>query len=494
MNGDDYGGGTPVADLWDRRGGLAVGHLEPRPVLLSLPRAMPDARHATLAVQAPLAQALAPGEVFRTPRTFLAVHRGDCFQALVQYRGLMARQGFHMADAPEGGFDPIWCAWGYGRKVQPAQVYGTLPTVKRMGFSWVTFDDGWQNNYGDWQLDPAKFPGGDADMKAIVDRIHRDGFRAQLWWCPLSAVAPSRLLRDQPDLALLHADGSRCNISWWNSFYLCPGDPRVLAQQTAILRKILVDWGFDGLKLDGQHMNAVPPCYNPAHHHVHPEDACTALPEFFRAIMDAAQAVKPKALVEFCPCGTTFSFFTMPHFNMSVASDPSSSYQVRSKGKVLKALMGDGVPYFGDHVELTESHEDFASTLAVGGVPGTQFVLPGLASKPGVYDLTPGRARRFQKWLDLYRQLQLSRGTYLGGLYDLGFDRPEAHAIAKGDKLYYGFFAKDWNGKVELRGLADRDYQIRDYVDGRELGTVHGPVATLPVRFRAHLLLEATPR
>jgi hypothetical protein len=90
MNGDDYGGGTPVADLWDRRGGLAVGHLEPRPVLLSLPMAMPDAGHATLAVQATLAQPLAPGEVFRTPRTLLAVHRGDCFQALVQYRGLMA--------------------------------------------------------------------------------------------------------------------------------------------------------------------------------------------------------------------------------------------------------------------------------------------------------------------------------------------------------------------------------------------------------------------
>jgi len=28
-----------------------------------------------------------------------------------------------------------------------------------------------------------------------------------------------------------------------------------------------VDWGFDGLKLDGQHMNGVPVCYNPAHHH-----------------------------------------------------------------------------------------------------------------------------------------------------------------------------------------------------------------------------------
>jgi len=40
--------------------------------------------------------------------------------------------------------------------------------------------------------------------------------------------------------------------------------------------------------------------------------------DFFREIYDTARSVKPDALVEFCPCGTAYSFFTMPHFNMSV--------------------------------------------------------------------------------------------------------------------------------------------------------------------------------
>ena len=93
-----------------------------------------------------------------------------------------------MATAPDDAFGTIWCAWGYGRKVQPQQVYDSLPTVKRLGFTWVTLDDGWQNNVGDWQLDPKKFPHGDADMKALVDCIHQEGFKAQLWWSPLSAV------------------------------------------------------------------------------------------------------------------------------------------------------------------------------------------------------------------------------------------------------------------------------------------------------------------
>ena len=118
-----------------------------------------------------------PGESLNTFRTFVAVHPGDYFRTLADYRRFMMKQGFQMATAPDDAFGPIWCAWGYGRKVQPKQVYDSLPTVKRLGFVWVTLDDGWQNNVGDWQLDPKKFPNGDADMKALVDHIHQEGFK-----------------------------------------------------------------------------------------------------------------------------------------------------------------------------------------------------------------------------------------------------------------------------------------------------------------------------
>ena len=43
--------------------------------------------------------------------------------------------------------------------------------------------------------------------------------------------------------------------------------------------------------------------------------------------------------------------------------------------------MGDNVPFFGDHVELSDGGNDFASTVGVGGVVGTQFVLPSLGHK-----------------------------------------------------------------------------------------------------------------
>jgi len=493
MNASDYGGGTPIVDVWRRDVGVAVGHVEPRPKLVSLPVSMPDSAHAKIAVTYRHAVSLGPGESLHTFRTFAAVHQGDYFRSLAEYRRFMMKQGFQMAAPPDDAYGAIWCAWGYGRSVQPKQVYDTLPTVKRLGFKWVTLDDGWQNNVGDWALDPKKFPHGDADIKALVDRIHQEGFRAQLWWSPLSAVPTSDLLKSHPDYALENRDGSRRKVSWWNSDYLCPADHRVVEYHKALVRKILVDWGFDGLKLDGQDMNAVPACYNPAHHHERPEDSVEALPDFFREIYDTAQAVKPGALVEFCPCGTAYSFFTMPHFNMSVASDPTSSFQVRSKAKTLKALMGDNIPFFGDHVELSDGADDFASTVGVGGVVGTQFVLPSLVKKRSKFDLTPAQEKKFEKWLQIYNDKMLSRGQYLGQLYDIGFDVPETHVIRKDQTMYYAFFAKHWKGPIELRGLDDRKYSVLDYVNGANLGTLSGRDARLAVEFDRHLMLEVRP-
>ncbi len=249
MNASDYGGGTPIVDVWRRDVGLAVGHIEPVPRLISLPVSMPDKSHARVAVRSSHQETLDPGASFHTLRTFVSVHQGDYFRTLMEYRRLMIRQGFQMATAPDSAYGPIWCAWGYGRSVQLKQVYETLPTAKKLGFSWVTLDDGWQDDYGDWELDPKKFPHGDADMKALVNRIHQEGFHAQLWWSPLSAVPNSQLLKDHPDWALLNKDGSRRKISWWNSDYLCPAYRDVVEYQKALVGSFWGSGGSTGLNL-----------------------------------------------------------------------------------------------------------------------------------------------------------------------------------------------------------------------------------------------------
>jgi alpha-galactosidase len=491
MNAADYGGGTPVVDVWCRDAGIAVGHIELAPKLVSLPVATQDANHASVAVTFKHNQALKPGATLKTFRTFAAVHQGDYFEALRDYRAVMMNEGVQFAKAPDSAYGPIWCAWGYGRKMVPKQLYGALPVVKKLGFKWVTLDDGWQTTQGDWLPQPKKYPRGDADMRALVDKIHAQGFKAQLWWAPLAADPNSQLVKKHPEMLLLNADGSKRKISYWNSWYLCPADPRVVKYHEQIVEKALTVWGFDGLKLDGQHMNGVPSCYNPKHHHKRPEDSVEGAPKFFQAIYETAIRVKPDALVEFCPCGTAYSFFTLPFLNMSVASDPESAWQVRTKAKTLKALEGNSVAYFGDHVDLY--NDDFASAVGVGGVVGSNFTWPDGSAEKNENDLTPAREKLFEKWLAIYNAKMLSRGEYLGGLYDIGFDRPETHAIRKDGAMYYAFYAPHWDGKVVLRGLAGRRYRVIDYVNNKDLGTVRGPFAGLAVSFDQHLLLEAKP-
>jgi alpha-galactosidase len=493
MNASDYGGGTPVSDVWSRLAGLAVGHLELVPKQVLLPVDMASAGNASVGVRYEVRQTLKPGETLRTFRTFAAAHHGDYFSALREYRRLMTKQGVRLPQSPADAFEPIWCAWGYRRDVTPRQIYGTLPIVKKLGFRWVGVDDGWQTAEGDWYLDPKKFPRGDADMRAIVDRVHAEGFRAQLWWAPLAVDPGTDLIEQHPDYLLLNQDGSRQDISWWNSFYLCPAYKPVQENAKALVTKMFRDWDYDGLKLDGQHLNGAPPCYNPAHHHARPEESVEAVPEFFKTIYDTALSFQPDALVELCPCGTAYSFFTLPYLNMAVASDPESSWQIRTKAKTLKALMGDSIAYFGDHVELSDGRQDFASTVGVGGVVGTEFTWPAGASKNARNDLTPEREQIWSRWIGIYREKMLSRGEYLGGLYDIGFDRPEAHAIRKDGSLYYAFYAPEWEGEVELRGLQERAYRVSDYVRGVELGNVTGPAGRLAVKFEGSLLLEARP-
>jgi len=110
MNASDYGGGTPVVDVWRRDAGIGVGHLEMAPKLVSLPVTEPGTDRATLAVEFKQNQVLKPGAALKTFRKFAAVHEGDYFQTLRDYRDMMIAQGMHFDASLESAFGPLWCA------------------------------------------------------------------------------------------------------------------------------------------------------------------------------------------------------------------------------------------------------------------------------------------------------------------------------------------------------------------------------------------------
>ncbi|USX23675.1 alpha-galactosidase [Oxalobacteraceae bacterium OTU3REALA1] len=493
MNASDYGSGTPAADVWRRDCGLAVGHIDTVPRLVALPvRAVKGG--AALAVECELEATLQPGESLDTLDTFLALHTGDYFGALDRYRQVMAERGLRSPDCPDECYEPIWCAWGYERDFTVPLMVGTLKKAKELGLEWAVLDDGWQTNEGDWKIDTKKFPGGEADMRGLVGSIKEAGLKARLWITPLAVDPGSDLLHDHTDMLLLDKDGAPQLVSWWNSLYLCPAYQPTIDMTRDLVRKILGEWGYQGLKLDGQHLNGVAPCYNPAHKHARPEESVEKLQDFWKMVYDTAMEINPKAVVELCPCGTSYSFHNMPYMNQAPAADPLSSWQVRHKGKTLKALMGPSAPYAGDHVELSDGGEDFASTIGIGAVLSTKFTWPVDPKPKDSFLLTPQREDKWRKWIGIYRDKMLPKGVYRGDLYDIGFDKPEGHAVEKDGRLYFAFYAPRWDGPVEIRGLGAGRWRLRDYVDGRDLGEVRGSVGTprVTLRFERALLLEAT--
>ena len=498
MNSTDYGGGIPAIDLWRKDAGIMIGHAEMVPRLVSLPVEMDRYDgYATISIQNeyPDPVDFKPDDTLRTYTTFVNVHKGDFFASMKQYSQLMQKRGIKLSPSTPEAFEPVWCAWGYGRGFTFKEVLGTLPKVKEMGIKWVDVDDGFQIAEGDWNVNSKKYPGGDRDMKNLIDAIHAQGMKAKLWWAPLAVDQGTELLKNDPNILLRRRDSSPQYITYWDSYYMSPTYKGTIEHTKKVVKMFINEWGYDGLKMDGQHLNAVAQDYNFRRHGAkNPEEANEMLPEFYRMIQNEATAIKPDAVLQICPCGCAFSFYNLPFMNQAVASDPTSSAQNRQKGKTYKAL-NPQLAYYADHVELTDNQNDFASQLGIGAVLGTKFTWPEnkATAKPNRNFLTPEKEVIWKKWFDLNRRKMLSKETYLGGLYDIGYDIPETHVINKGDTLFYAFYAGKWNGKIEFRGLTANKYLITDYVNNVEIGTVTIENPNVEVNFEKSLLIEAIP-
>ena len=510
MNPNGIGGGIPVVAFWTAAVGEAIGHIETLPLVLSLPVTVdPDERvRASLAIDAKTT--LKPGDVFSTPRSFVAVYSGDFYEPLRMYSSVLQREGWAIPKPTNEDYNMSWCGWGYEFDVTPAQMLGTIPKLKELGIKWATLDDRWFNNYGDWEPRPDTFPGD--SIKKMVDDFHKQGILAQIWWLPIGVedgeqgyeshkYSVAKVVQDHPDWLILDKNGKHARMVR-HLAALCPAVPEVVEYYKKLTEKFIRDWGFDGHKLDN--IYTVPACYNPKHHHKSPQDSIRAMAEVYKVIFETTRQLKPESVTQSCPCGTTPSVAWLPYMDQAVTADPVGALQVRRRIKMYKALLGPEAAVYGDHVELSdmprtpqgyqEIGRDFASTIGTGGVPGTKFTWPDYGPKLKNVYLTSEKEGYWKKWTGIYNAKMLSRGTFLN-LYTLGYDVPEGYAIAKDGKMYYAFFTqegKPWKGEVELRGLEPGKYHVFDYENGKDLGTVEGATPRLATEFTHHLLLQVS--
>ena len=516
MNNTDYGGGIPLVDLWQRDGGVAIGLFEPVLRMISMPvewKRYGNTVSMSLRYNLPQPLELATGDTLRCFRAFRLAHKGDYFNALRVFSDYMqANLGVEMKPSEPEAFEPVWCAWGYGRPFKMKMVLGTLDKVAELGFKWVDVDDGYQIAEGDWNTNEL-FPGGDKDMRHITNECHRRGLKAKLWWAPLAADPGTRILKEHPEMMLRTAEWAPEYITWWDSWYLSPVSDVTDAYTKDLLKMFLQTWNFDGLKIDGQHLNCCMPDYGESSRCENAWEVPEQMPGYFGMIYDEARAYKPDAVIQVCPCGCAINYFLVPQINQAVASDPMSSRQVRMKRKAY-AAMAPGLAYYGDHVELTDGGTDFASQIGTGSVIGTKFTYP--EDNPdwteGPFKLTPEKEALIRKWMKIYKENNLARGEYLN-LYTWGYDYPEAHVIRQNDALYYAFYVDpiapegamdpahvdaatvpvpSYSGTLELRGLdPDKTYTAIEYTaDEPRSFTVSGADPRIEVNFEKNYLLK----
>ena len=493
MNDSDYGGGIPVTSVWRPDLNIAVGHLSLVPELVNLPTEMLKNSNVSIGVSKDFEDRtlFKAQDTISTLETFVSVSKGDYFNNLAKYSELMQGKGIKMVETEEAAFEPIWCAWGYGREFTMEEVTNTLPKVKELGIDWAVLDDGFQVAEGDWEPAPDRFPEGEDAVKNLVDKIHGYGLKAKIWWTPLAADPGSKALEENPRMKIRKDDGAPQYITWWNAYYLSPTKEATVEHTKNIIDLFLNKWDFDGLKMDGQHMNAVAPDYSLKN----PEEATKGLPDFFHMIYEEARKIKPNAVVENCPCGTCMSYFNMASTNQTVSSDPLSSWQIRHKGKTYKALVPE-TAYYGDHVELSDNGNDFASSFGIGAVLGTKFTVSSSSEndESQKFLLTEDKEKIWKKWFSLYNEKMLSKEEYIGDLYDIGYDKPEAHVVKKQDTLHYAFYADSWDGEIELRGLKEGiDYRIVDYYNEKDIKTINSSNPLIDVSFKQFILIEAIP-
>jgi alpha-galactosidase len=506
-----YGGGIPVVAFWTGTVGEAVGHVETLPLTLSLPVKVGTDGGVNAGVDIAADSTLKPGETYSTPRSFVSVYSGDFYEPLHLWSSVLQKEGWEIPKPSGEAYNVSWCGWGYEFNVTPAEMLGTVPKLKEFGIKWATLDDRWFDTYGDWNARSDTFPGD--SIKKMTDDFHKQGVLVQLWWLPLGVedgqgkweshkYIVSKIAQEHPEWLILDKDGKHARMTR-DLAALCPAVPEVQAYFKRLTEKFIGEWGFDGSKLDN--IYSVPMCYNPAHHHKSPQDSVNAMADVYKTIFQTSRALKPESVTQSCPCGTPPSLAWLPFIDQAVTADPVGAVQVRRRIKMYKALLGPESAVYGDHVELStmdrignnwrEHGEDFASTIGAGGVVGTKFVWPDPGPKYKAVALTPEKEEHWKKWIGIYNQKMLSKGTFRN-LYVYGYDTPEGYAIEKGGKMYYAFFAPSaapWKGELELRGLTPRSYHVRAYAEDKDLGTIEATADAAPrlkAEFKDHLLLE----
>jgi hypothetical protein len=154
-----------------------------------------------------------------------------------------------------------WNSWsgsggtgGYGTAISQDLMSKNLAVMRDYlrdwGMDYFQMDDGWQLDYGDWQIDSKRFPDGFSPGKGIVKQILDARLKPGLWIAAFSAYESSQLYKTHKGLGWFMPQTVYGQLAFSSYQMLDLTRADVLAWLDALLTRFRSQWGFVWLKLD----------------------------------------------------------------------------------------------------------------------------------------------------------------------------------------------------------------------------------------------------
>lgn len=242
----------------------------------------------------PFERSLATGEEFRTASVSIVTFRnGDGFRdphwELPSYTAKILMRRVDTLGAPW-----IYNTWEpFERTINRDTVLKLLDVASNIGMDIFTIDDGWQQEYGENEVNLTSFPGG---LKPIQEAVEAKGMRLGLW-VPLAAIGTATAeYRSHPEWAALDQQGKEkfTNTAAGTKIVMCLASPFRDAAADRVIQ-LIEQYHLAYVKLDLTTIfNAYgesPGCWAKGHNH---ESWAESLGEIYEGISHVTRRIYEK--------------------------------------------------------------------------------------------------------------------------------------------------------------------------------------------------------
>lgn len=283
------------------------------------------------------------------------------------------------------------------------------------GMEEFIIDDGWQTNYGDWDIDPEKFPNG---LKPVFDYIKAKGMKPGLWISIAAAQTNSSVYNEHREWLVRKENGDPVNLHSdddkmysWSTHSMCMSSGWYDHIKKIIL-KLIEEHGLEYIKADFAVVSGAytinknrSGCYAANHlHHDRPESMIMnydRLWDLFDELHEAAPTLFIDCTFEVMGSLQLIDYAMCKHAEGNWLSNfleqvPLGSLRVRQMAWWRSPVMPATALVIGNQAMDDPNIEESIKSLA-GSLP----ILLGDPRK-----LTPEQQMKFKQWGDWLRSMQ----------------------------------------------------------------------------------------